>query len=117
MTIFAIMWELFNIMSPKRVHRFVKGLKEAKNKSADEWSSSQKSVALLMVLYIFWTFVGFFSFQWPLFLFLFLVGLIPKKWVWFRWVESLITFILLVFIILNAYHFQIDIWAFVQGFF
>lgn len=113
LTIFPILWEVMNLVSINKTHQFALGLKAMKGKMYDEYSSSQKSFSIYMIGYIIWNFIGFFSFQWTVFLVLFLFGLIPKKYIWYRWIDSLISLVVLIFIVLNAYHFKIDIWQLV----
>lgn len=116
LTIFPILWEVMNLVSINKTHQFALGLKAMKGKKYDEYSSSQKSFSICMIGYIIWNFIGFFSFQWTVFLALFLFGLIPKKYIWFRWIDSLISLAVLIFIVLNAYHFKIDVWELLRSF-
>jgi hypothetical protein len=105
-----------NIVSTNKVHQFALTLKETKGQKFDDLASNQKSLLICQFGYTIWTFIGFFTFQWSAFLLLFFLGLIPKKQVWYRWIDSFISFILLLFIILNAYHFKVDIWEFICSF-
>lgn len=116
LTIFPILWEVMNLVSINKTHQFVLGLKAMKGKKYDEYLSSQKSFSICMIGYIIWNFIGFFSFQWTVFLGLFLFGLIPKKYIWFRWIDSFISLSVLIFIVLNAYHFKIDVWELLRSF-
>ena len=116
LTIFPILWEVMNLVNINKTHQFALGLKAMKGKKYDEYSSSQKSFTICMIGYIIWNFIGIFSFQWTVFLGLFLFGLIPKKYIWFRWIDSLISLVVLIFIVLNAYHFKIDVWELLRYF-
>ena len=115
LTITLILWEVMNLVSINKTHQFALNLKNIKSKKFDEWSSNQKIFSILMIGYIIWNFIGFFTYQWIVFLVLFLFGLIPKKYAWFRWLDSLIIFLVLCFIILNAYHFKIDVWQWLRS--
>lgn len=116
-TIFAIMAEMYSFIETKRFHDFINRFKkESKEKKFDDWSSSQKIMCFWMPIYILWTLCGLFTFQWEIFLFLITIGMISKKWVWYRKIDSLITILVLIFIILNAYHFKIDIWNLIMAF-
>lgn len=115
LTIFPILWEVMNLVSINKTHQFALTFKTMKGKKFDEWTSSQKSFSICMIGYIIWNFIGFFSFQWIVFLGLFLFGLIPKKYAWYRWIDSLVSFIVLCFIVLNAYHFKIDVWEWLMS--
>lgn len=114
MTIFPLLWELIAIGNIQRVHNFSKGSKALKGKKFDEYSSKQKNVSVLMLLYILWAFIGLFSSQWLTFSVLLLISLIPKKFMAIRWIDSVLSFALLLFIILNAYHFKIDLLSYAQ---
>jgi len=113
LTIFPIFWELHNLFNIKKTHQFFLEIKANKGKNFDEWTENRKYFSVLMLGYIFWNFIGFFSSQWVLFVSMFLLGLIPKKYIWHRWIDSLISFLILCFIILNAYHFKIDVWQWI----
>lgn len=113
LAILPIIWEMMNLVSIKKTHEIATSMK---GKKYDDYSTSQKTLGVCMLGYIIWTFIGLFSFQWVLFLGLILFRLIPKKYIWFRWIYSLISFIVLVFILLNGYHFKIDVWSAIWGF-
>jgi hypothetical protein len=109
LTVFPILWEVITLVKVNKVHQFILNLKTIEGKSFDKYTRTQKSFSIYMIGYIIWTFIGFFTFQWVVFLVLFLLGFIHKKYAWFRWVDSLITFIMLCFIVINAYHFKFDV--------
>jgi hypothetical protein len=117
MTIAPIIWEAMNLTNIKRTHAFSMGLRAMKGKKYDDYSSSQKTYAICAMGYIAWNFVGFFTFQWPLFVAFFLFGLIPKTNIYFRWVDSFISLIVLFFLVLNSYHLHIDLVPIARGLF
>ena len=112
LTIFAILWELMVLFNCGKVHNFSKsilkkGKKTSGNKSSvNKFTTNENLFILLMLAYTCWLIVGFFTFQWFIFLGLFFISIIPKKYVWIRWLDALISLITLIFIILNAYHFK-----------
>lgn len=56
------------------------------------------------------SFIGLLSFQWYLFLLIIIMGFIPKgKYIWIRKADSLVTIAILLFIVLNKYHFHINL--------
>lgn len=56
------------------------------------------------------SFIGLFSFQWYIFLLIIIMGFIPKgKYIWVRRVDSLISIAILLFAVLNKYHFHITL--------
>lgn len=109
----AILWELmYGVLSPKRTHSFVKSFK---GKKFDDLTSSQKSVSVCMIFYMIWVLVGLMSSQWVIFIALLLVSiLIPKKILIIRWIDSLISLALLIFLILNKFHLHIDLWKLIK---
>lgn len=116
LTIAPLLWEFINITNFKKTHLFAKSIKELKGKTFDDYSSNQKNFSFLMLGYILWTLIGLFSSQWIVFLTLLILGFIPKKWIAIRFIDSLISFSLLLFLILNVYHFKIDIFKLVLNY-
>jgi len=114
MTVFPILWEMGSLVEMKKVQLFSKRLKNTKS---SDLTKKQSTFYLLHFGYIIWNFIGFFTFQWSLFLGLFLLALIPKNNNTVRRFDSLLSLMILVFIVLNAYHFKIDIWTEILNFF
>jgi uncharacterized membrane protein YqaE (UPF0057 family) len=106
MAILAILFEAAAIMNIKRIHDFSTKLKAKKKEG---YTSTDISYTFLMFGYGVWCVVGFFSSQWILFVLLFCLSFIPKKWIIIDWIDSFISFILLVFILINVYHLHIDL--------
>lgn len=77
-----------------------------------ELSSDDRAYSVMFFCYSIWAFIGLFSSQWPMFVLLFLLVLIPKKFVWWVKVDALISFLILLFILINKYHLHIDLMAF-----
>jgi hypothetical protein len=96
----------------KRVHRFFTEFRAMKGHKFEEYSSTQKTVGLLMLFYFVWVFIGLLSSQWVVFSMIFIISFIPKKYIFVRWLDSLVTLIALLFILMNAYHFKIDVYQF-----
>ena len=113
--ILPLIWEMTNLLNIKRTHNFQKRMN--KKSKSENFTTSEKSLSFLTHGYLVWVFIGLFSFQWIVFLSIIILGLIPKKLLLIRWVDSLISFVLLLFILLNAYHFKIDTFAMVRSFF
>lgn len=106
MAIFPIMWETLNVVAVKKTQNFIKS---NKGKKPDEISGNYRILAFFMIFYTCWILTGLFTFQWPVFIMLFVFGLIPKKYIWYRWIDSFLSLVVLIFIVINAYHFKIDI--------
>ncbi len=106
--IVAIIWEINVLLSPKKVH----GLKDQiKGKKFNEYSDSVKGLAFCMFAYLIWTIVGLFTVQWPVFVLMIILGVIPKKHWTMRFANAFISLCLLIFVILNSYHFHIHLWS------
>lgn len=112
--ILPLLWEMINLLNVKRAHNFHKRMKL--KKGFESFTSPEKSLSFLSLGYLIWIFIGLFSFQWIVFLAIIMLSLIPKKLIVIRWIDSLISFILLLFILLNAYHFKIDVFAALRSF-
>jgi hypothetical protein len=112
LTLFPIVWETMNLVSIKKTHNFAMSFKD---KKAADFTSTQKAFAFCQCGYLVWRFIGLFSFQWAVFLFLFLFSLVPKKVIYYRYFDAVISLATLLFIILNSYHFKIDTWSFVKS--
>jgi hypothetical protein len=115
-TFIAILWEMLSVINPKSVHDFYKRVLVAKGKKFRELSTSQQTISVCMLGYMIWNFIGFFTFQWPIFIMLFLIGLIPKKWILLRWIDAFISLLILLFIVLNAYHLKIDLFELIKSY-
>lgn len=110
MTIVAIMYEGMVILSPRKTTNFVKG---AKGKKFDDYTDTQKSFGVCSLLYLIWDLVGLLSSQWLVFLFLLLFSFIPKPYPALRFVDAIISLLVLVFMLVNVYHLHIDLFQFV----
>ncbi len=104
-----IIWEILSIMNLHEVHAFCREY-ELVSKSKKPLNSTQNTFTFLMMLYVIWAIIGLFTSQWPLFILLLLVSFIPKKHVMVRLLDATISVSILIFIILNRFHFHINIW-------
>lgn len=109
--IFPILWESLSLTQASTINRFIK--KSITNKSREEMDIEDAALTIFQCLYLLWTFIGLFTFQWPLFILLFIIGEFnsSKRSVWYTRIDAFICLILLFFILVNAYHFHLDIWA------
>lgn len=110
---FFIFVELIVLFSQKNIHSAVKRLKklnkEKKSKlSFDEIGTSMTLYQSIGIIYLIYCLVGLMSSQWVLFALIILLAFIPKRWLWWRYVDSIVTLLILAFILLNKYHFHID---------
>ena len=114
---FAILWEGINIIYTKEIYKKVIRIISLKKENFKELADGQKYFLFFMFGYFLWIFTGLFTFQWPIFLLLFLMGLIPKKWIVIRWIDAFISLVILIFILINAYHLHIDIFPILKSLF
>ena len=71
--------------------------KEKKGKlTFDEIGASMAFYQSIGIIYLIYCFVGLMSSQWVLFLLIILLAFIPKRWLWWRYVDSLVTLLILV---------------------
>lgn len=105
--------ELLLLVNIKTVHSGVKRLyklrKEKKKVKLPDLSSGMVAYQIVGILYLIYAVVGLMSSQWVLFAALIVLSFIPKKWILWRYVDSILSIAILVFIILNKYHFHINI--------
>lgn len=106
---FAFLFELIQLESPDRVHKFANAKYEAGSKEKE----AQAFFGLLIILYLFWTVFGLFSSQWPFFIAIIdlsVISSLVKTNTWRR-IDSILTIILLLGIVLNKYqiHYQFNL--------
>jgi hypothetical protein len=110
-----LIYEMSVIMNPKKIYASKERIKASGK--FDNFTSGQKSYAILSLGYLVWAFIGLFSFNWVAFLFLIAISFIPKKHFILMFADSVVSFIILLFVLLNSYHFKIDLFAMVRSFF
>lgn len=110
-TFFPILWEIITITDTKRVSIFINRIIGYKNRPVELLTKTETNFALLQLGYHLWCFVGLFSSQWLIFLLILVSGLIPKKSVRMRRLDAIITLTQLLFLVLNVYHFKIDLFS------
>lgn len=54
---------------------------------------------------------GLMSTQWLAFATIIALALVPKRWLWWRYIDTVLSILLLLYIILNKYHFHIDLFT------
>ena len=109
---FFIFVELIVLFSQKKIHSAVKRLKklnkEKKGKlSFDEIGASMTLYQSIGIIYLIYCLVGLMSSQWVLFALIILLAFIPKRLLWWRYVDSIVTLLILAFILLNKYLFTL----------
>lgn len=101
----CIIIEIVQLTETKRIVNAIYRYKE------DKKMTTNFGIYTFASLY-YWaiSFIGLLSFQWYLFLLIIIMGFIPKgKYIWVRRVDSLISIAILLFAVLNKYHFHITL--------
>lgn len=110
--LFLIM-ELLVLVNIKTVHsgmkRFNKLRKEKKNIKFDNLSSNMVAYQIVNFIYLIYVVVGLMSSQWLLFAALIILSFVPKRWILWRYMDKFLSIAILVFIILNKYHFHVNL--------
>lgn len=75
----------------------------------NDMETNQKALGVLMLMYTIWIFIGLMTNQWVVYVVILLLSIIPKKWIVIRFIDALCTLLLLLFAMLNEYHFQINL--------
>jgi phosphoglycerol transferase MdoB-like AlkP superfamily enzyme len=110
LAVFAFIYELGGFFNPKdALDEKNKLLENLKKEEKEDLTSSQIVWIISTFFYLFWMVIGLFTFQWFAFLVLLVMGLVPKKWVWYIFIDSVISIAIILFIVLNAFHFKISL--------
>jgi hypothetical protein len=124
--IFFILYEITWVFSPiKKAEKSRKYFKILKGKfKVDDLNKDDKSLvlssSLTSLFYLIWMFIGLFTFNWPAFLaFLIFMWVIlaplgrltlnTKLYPVVNWIGAVIGVIFGLFVILNSYHFKMDL--------
>lgn len=110
LTIIAITYEFCVISNLKKYLALKKKFKKP-NIDFKKLPSHIQSLAVLQLLYALWTFVGLMTFNFPFFLLFILISIIPfKRNSFLLCLDATMSIIILIFILLNAYHFKINLY-------
>lgn len=115
---FLIM-EILCLTQEKRIHQAHKEYKKQEKEygfGKVPCSVMNKNLVALNIanfVYAIFMFIGLMSSQWLSFSIVILLAFIPKKWLWWRYVDGIITIIILLFAIINKFHFHIDVLQFI----
>ena len=108
------MYELYITTATRNFHKFIETAKQERKEGKLTLKLTSLGYSLpiwvfYMLFYFVWIFIGLFSFQWIVFLILFLISCMPNKQIWNKFLNGIFSLLILSFIVLNAYHFQIDV--------
>lgn len=110
--VLAIVWELHALKNIRKVHKKALSMNERIKSGTykkEEFTSNENTLLVLMSFYFMWAIVGLFTFNWVAFLVLLGLSLIPKKHVVIRFLDALLSLLVLLFIVINHYHLRIDL--------
>ncbi len=120
--VIPLMSELQSICQPKKITELVNRVKNMKDMSTQEKVEALKedkelaSMVYVQLFYAAWLFCGLFSsLNWTIFLFLFLISFIPKRYTPIRFIDGVLSFCLLLFALINAVHLHINIFNSIKG--
>lgn len=112
--VLAILWEGMNITSPLETNQFVKRYRQiTREKKGEDRTRAQNIFGALQLFYWVWCMVGLFSSQWLVFVLILILGMIPKPNIVIRFVDSVITFALILFIFINSFHLHINLFQWI----
>jgi hypothetical protein len=114
LSVLAILWEIIVVTSPIKVTKFIKSYE---SRHVDGLTKTQKNLSYCMLGYIVWCLIGLVSSQWVIFLILLLLGIINKRRPILTFITGLLSVLLLIFMLLNLYHFHIDIFSLIKSYF
>lgn len=105
--------ELLILVNIKTVHSGAKRLyklRKEKNKvELEDLSPGMIAYQIVGIIYLIYAVIGLMSSQWIMFAVLILLSFVPKKWIIWRYINSFLSIAILVFIILNKYHFHFSL--------
>ncbi len=108
--IFALLYEIMVLVRVKDANSFFSKIRsDIKTKDFNDLTDTQKTFTVLTVLYSLWVLVGLFSSQWVLFVVYLMISIIPKKTVFVRFVDAIVSVLLLLFILINTFHLHINL--------
>lgn len=103
---FCLFFEVLNLAACKKVFAAVEKYKDKNDLT--EISPVFAVWRMCNWIYLILCFIGLISSQWMGFLALIVLSLIPKKWFTWRIIDNILGIAILLFVLLNKYHFQID---------
>ena len=104
---FALWGEISHFAYPQERLDSAKKLKESINdKEVGDWPKETRGPIALSGIYITLTIIGLFTFQWYAFVLILLLSAIPKKAAWYLRVDAFLTILIILFVVINKFHFH-----------
>lgn len=114
LAILPLLYEMIVVADTKKVHNFIMNMKD---KKVSDMTDKQKNFSILQFLYFAWTIIGLFTINWPVFSLIFFLALIPQKIIFVRMLGGFLTFVILLFILINHFHLNINTSEYFLSFF
>lgn len=112
-----VLWEMVSLSQLTKVHGFVMEFESMSGTPLENRPPTHTVYSFFMLFYFVWAVLGLFTFQWPLFLILLFLSFIKKNKMLFRAVNAFLSLSILLFILINAFNFKIDVWKWIVGLF
>lgn len=115
LVILCILFEIGTITMQVDLHKELGDYREKRKElgrtpvNPDEIGNMLFGYSIFSIPYWIIIFVGLLSSQWMLFSVAILLGVIPKRKLWFRYANVILNIAVLTFIVLNKYQFHIDL--------
>ena len=112
----GVLYEMYVMSNPKRVHNFITNLKGV---DVELQTTTQKAYGFFQMGYMVWAMVGMLSEQWVVFLLLLVVSVIPFRHLkaFGRFFDAVISLCVVLFLVLNHFHFKINVTDFAWSLF
>lgn len=104
---FMVVMEFTSMRNPQHV---LDVLEKSKGKEWEQYDRSTRVHAILNTMYAAWITIGAASDQFLLFGAVLLLSLVPKKWAWYIRIDAAITSAIILFMVLNHFHWKMDVW-------
>lgn len=105
LAIFLLLYEMLVVADTKKIHNFIMNIKD---EQVSDMTDKQKNFIIFQFLYFVWTIIGLFTINWPVFSLIFFLALIPQKIIFVRMLHGFLTFMILLFILINYFHLNIN---------
>lgn len=103
---FFLAFEILSLFAVKKIHAYVNKYRDLSN--VQDMSATFATYYVVNVLYFLTCVIGLISSQWACFLLILALCFIPKRYLTWRIIDDVISILILLFVILNKYHFHID---------
>jgi len=112
----GVLYEMYVISNPRRIHNFITNLKGV---DVELQTTNQKAYGFCQMGYMVWAMIGMLSEQWIVFGLLLFTSIIPfrKLKEYGRFLDAIISLCIVLFLVLNHFHFKINATELVVGLF